>query len=234
MWWLWHDLRPVPDFKTISDLMRAGRDAEAEPALREQIRRAPHDGDLKIALARLLAARQDLAGCARVLHDVPSWWPKKAEASYREGHAHLMVNRARDAEAAWLAAIRLDPLHPAPPDVFHDAAYELLKLYATEDRWEDALPIIWRTYDEADPRDREVILIWRMRSELERVAPLEALPRLIRYHAADPADVEATRALARAEQALGRSAEAERLFREVVEARPDDPRGLARLPGDAP
>jgi tetratricopeptide (TPR) repeat protein len=223
-WWYWRDTRPVADAKSVANWMRNGRYAEAEPALRERLRRAPHDGEARINLARVLGARDDLRDCAGQLHLVPHWWPTKAEALYREGSVYLMLDRAKDAEAAWLEVVKDDPLHPAPPDVFHDATFELLKLYATEDRWDDAYPVLWRAYDEATSVDRSTLLTWRMRSELERVAPLEALPRLRRYVAASPDDLEALRALARDELALGRLDEADRHFRACLKGRPADPR----------
>ncbi len=61
----------------------------------------------------------------------------------------FMIDRAKDAEHAWLEVIKDDPLHPVSPDIFHDACQELLKLYAIEDRWEDAYPVIWTAYDRA-------------------------------------------------------------------------------------
>jgi tetratricopeptide (TPR) repeat protein len=223
--WYWLDARPIVAPRTIASWLRAGRHDEAESALRARLRRAPHDGEARLNLARVLGARQDLAGCVAALRQVPDWWPDKAEALYREGTVCLMLDRARDAEAAWLAVVKEDPLHPVRPDVFHDASFELMKLYATEDRWEDAYPVMWRAYDEATtPRDRETLLTWRLRSELERVAPLEALPRLQRFVAAVPDDAEALRALARAEQALGRADDADRDFAALRKLRPDDPR----------
>lgn len=223
-WWYWRDTQPLANLKTISDWLKHKQYDQAEPALRERLRRSPHDGEARITLARVLAARGDLAGCARQLHEVPSWWPKKAEALYREGSVYLMLDRAKDAESAWLAVVKDDPLHPVSPDIFHDAGLELLKLYATEDRWEDAGLVLWRAYDEATPDDRVTLLTWRLRSELERVAPLESIPRLQRYVTAAPDDWEALRALARAEQAVGRSDEAERHFQALLKGRPEDPR----------
>src|SRR5262249_6944573 len=175
--------------------------------LREHLRRAPHDGAARMMLARVLAARGDLAGCARELHQVPTWWPRKPEALYRAGQAYLRMDRARDAEAAWLAVIDAAPLHPADPAVFHDASQELLRLYAAEDRWDDAHVLLWKIYDLAAPADRPAVLAMRIRSELERIAPTASVPLLKRYVAADPADWEARRALANAERALGQRCE---------------------------
>jgi tetratricopeptide (TPR) repeat protein len=100
----------------------------------------------------------------------------------------------------------------------------LLKLYAIEDRWEDAYPVIWTAYDHALPYERPVLLVMRMRPELERVAHKDTIEILKRYVAAAPDDWEALRALARAERALGNPDEAARLFQACLKGSPDDVR----------
>ena len=146
-----------------------------------------------MTLARILAARGDLLACARELDACPYWSPQKAEALFREAQAYLAADRARDAEAALLAILDDDPLHPPDPGLYHDASQELLKIYAAEDRWEDAYGIIWKAYDHAAPPDRPLVLTMRLRCELERVAQSETVKVLRRYIAADPADFEALR-----------------------------------------
>ena len=190
-WWYWRATRPLADLRTIEIWIGNRQYGPARKELREHLRLAPHDGAARMMLARVLAAGGDLAGCTRELHQVPSWWPQKAEALYREGQAYLLLNRARDAEAALLAVIDADPPHPADPAVFHDASQELLSLYATEDRWDNAHVILWKVYDRATPAYRPTVLAMRIQSELERIAPTESVKLLKRYVAADPADWEA-------------------------------------------
>ncbi len=223
-WWYWRDTRPVADLRTIEGLIARQQFTQAEAALRERLRRAPHDGEIRMTLARALAARGDLLGCAKELHEVPFWWPKKAETLYREAQAYLMLNRAREAESALLAVIDSDPLHPPDPAVFHDASQELLKLYAMEDRWDDAHVILWKEYDRGSPEDRPMVLSMRMRCELERMAPTVSVELLKNYVAADPEDFEALRAMANAELSLGQGAEALRHMQACLKGRPDDPR----------
>lgn len=223
-WWYWRDTRPAADPRTIEAWIGRGDYAQAETALRERLRRAPHDGGLRMTLARVLAARGDLLGCARELGEVPYWWPKRAEAMFRSAQALLMADRARDAEAALLAILDADPLHPPDAGLYHDASQELLKIYAIEDRWEDAFPVIWKAFDHAAPADRPLMLTMRLRCELERVSPNETLKTLRRYVAADPMDFEALRAVANAELAVGQRAEALRNMEACVTGHPDDPR----------
>ncbi|MFI5454119.1 MAG: tetratricopeptide repeat protein [Isosphaerales bacterium] len=224
VWWYWRDNQPLPDLKTISGWISREQYPQAESALREYVRRSPHDGEARMMLARALGVRGDLLDCARQLHEVPYWWPQKAEALLREGQSYLTINRAKDAERAWLEAIKDDPLHPVTPDVLHDACQELLQLYAIEDRWEDAYPVIWVAYDHAAPVDQPILLAMRMRPELERVSQKESISLLTRYVAAAADDWEALRALARAELALGHHAEAARHFQACLKGRPDDVR----------
>ena len=111
-WWYWRDTRSLPDLKTVSDWMRHEQYVQAESVLREHLRRSPHDGEARMMLARALAGRGDLLGCARQLHEIPFWWPQKAEALLREGQSYFKIDRAKDAEAAWLER---DQGRPASP-----------------------------------------------------------------------------------------------------------------------
>jgi tetratricopeptide (TPR) repeat protein len=204
--------------------MDHGEYSQAELALREYLRRSPNDGEARMMLARVFATRGQLLNCARQLHQVPYWWPQKSEALYREGQSYLMVDRASEAEQAWLEVIKDDPLHPISPDVFHDACQELLKLYAVQDRWEDAYPVIWNGYDRAPESEKLNWLIMRMRAELERVGPKESIAQLRRYIAASPSDWDSLRAVAHAKLALGEHTDARRHFEACLKGRPDDVR----------
>jgi tetratricopeptide (TPR) repeat protein len=165
-----------------------------------------------------------MQGCALQLREIPFWWPTKAEAILHEGQAYLMTDRAKDAETCWLAVLKDDPLHPSPPDTMHTASQQLLELYATENRWDDAAEIIWETYDRTVPAEQLSLLGMRVKSELERLSPEATISQLERYVAADPTDWEARRALARAKLTLGRKEDADRDFRACLAGRPDDPR----------
>jgi tetratricopeptide (TPR) repeat protein len=224
IWWYWSARRPVPDLPVIETWIRNQQYDSARKALRDRLRRTPYDGAVRIMLARVLAAGGDLAGCTQELRQIPPWSPRKAEALYREGQIHLMRNRARDAEASLCAIIDDVPSHQADAAVYHDASQELLALYATEDRWEDAKVILWKIYHRLGPSYRPTVLALRVLSELERIAPSESVKRLRPYVTADPADWEARRALAKAELALGQHAEAFQDMRDCLDARPNDPR----------
>jgi tetratricopeptide (TPR) repeat protein len=222
VWWFVRDTRPVPELDSVVRLIALRRYDESDRALGEHLRRSPRDGAARMLLAQSLGARGDLLGCAEQLHRVPDWWPRKREALYLEGESFLKVDRARDAEAAWRACVEDDPLHPAPPGPRRAAAEGLIKLYAAQERWEEANEVAWRLFEAAAPADRPGLLILRLRTEVERIAPETRAARLRRYVAADPGDWTSRRGLARAELALGREAEAARQIRACLTARPDD------------
>jgi tetratricopeptide (TPR) repeat protein len=221
-WWSWAD-RPSVGVRTIDASIARGRSGDAERALRDLLRRSPDHGDARMELARLLGKRGDYLGCAGQLARVPYWWPSKAEARFLEGQSYRLVDRARDAEAAWEACVADDPLHPIAPRHFHAAARELIAHYVLEGRLVEARRTIWRAYDAAGRTDRPAILVMRMRAELERIAHEEAVARLRRFAAADPGDWEARRALALEEQLTGQEAAADREIAACLAARPADP-----------
>lgn len=224
VWWFIREGRPVPDLETAQRAIGRGDYREGERLLRERLRRRPRDATVMTALARARAGQNDLLGCARMLLQVPEWSSQKAEALYRAGQSLYQIDHAREAEAAWLELTHEDPLHPVPNELFLDASMELLKLYAVEDRWPDAYPVIWAAHDRTQGADQVGWLMSRMRPELERVAHTQAIPPLKRFLAADPADLEARRALARAELAIGSRPEAEAQFQECRKRAPDQVR----------
>ncbi len=224
VWWYLRDARPLADNQTMERWMARGAAERVLVEQREILRREPHNAEARIALGRALATSGRLLECARVLRSVPDWSPQHYDSLFRAAQAFLMVNRARDAEAVLKSILVADPLHPPEPGLYHDAGQELLKLYATEDRWEDAYPVIWQVFDRSAPADRPRALTMRVRSEVERVAPGQRREAVARYVAADPKDIEALRALANAELALQRREEAIQHMKECLQIRPDDPR----------
>ena len=90
-WWLGRDYWPIPDIKSVEQRIARGQHEDAMRALRAHLRRSPRDGQARMLLARSLAARGDLKGCANELHRVPNWWPSKREALYLEGESYLSV-----------------------------------------------------------------------------------------------------------------------------------------------
>ncbi|CAN5893750.1 hypothetical protein BH23PLA1_BH23PLA1_09570 [soil metagenome] len=221
--WLAWESRPLSDRPTIARAIRLDQLDTAEAALRARLRRSPHEGESRFLLARVLARRHDLLGCAEQLHHVPFWAPEKAEALYLEGESYQNAFHAPGAEAAWSQLIEIDPLHPPPSEFFSNACLNLAKLYLLQNRQEEAVAVIWRLYEAVEPRHHESILGVRFESELNRVRPDQAVVPLRRFVETVPEDGNSRRALALAEQAIGRSEEALRQIEACLSAQPDDP-----------
>ena len=129
---------------------------------------------------------------------------------------------ARDAEAAWKAALADDPLHPVPAANVTAAALELTKLYVLEGRDDEAREVLWRRYGLADSSGVQFFLAKLLRLDLDRAAPEDAAATLLNYVNATPDDWVAHRALARAEQSLGKRELASRDIKTCLRAQPND------------
>ena len=156
---------------------------------------------------------------------MPFWWPQKAEALFREGQANLMIDRAKDAETAWLAAVEDDPLHPRPRRSFTMLASSCSSFISPRTAGKTPTWFSGEAYGHASPVDHPSLLSMRIRSELERVAHEQAIVQLERLHRRGPHRLGSIRALARAEMAVGHPAEARRHFQDYVKAQPENPRG---------
>ncbi len=223
VWWYVRDTRPLPPLRSVAVWIDQQRYNEAEAALREHLRRFPHDHEARTLLARSLGARNQLLACAAQLHRVPEWSPNKRQCLYLEGVCYRQSNRARDAEATWRACIASDALRPRFDAYFKMAVEQIVDLDALEERWDDARNVIWMMYDAASPADRPDILILMLRTWIDRIDPNIAVERLRRIVAADPTDLPARRALAHAYELRGDSNEAAELVQSDLKSWPDDP-----------
>lgn len=222
IWLFLRDRGGVESLKNLRTLVDQRRYAEAVEGIRDRLRRSPHDDEARMLLARSLAGDRRMLECAEELRRVPFWSPRKPEARYLEGQALLEVGRAREAEAVLRICVENDPLHPTPDDLLRAATDQLIELYASESRWQDAQEVVWKIYDRANREDRAAALVMLLRTEIERIDPASTIERLRRYAQTDPSDFEARRALARAEQAVGREAEATATIEQCLKERPAD------------
>jgi tetratricopeptide (TPR) repeat protein len=224
-WWFWRDARPLVGLDVISQWMEQHREGEAEQALRRRLTHSPHDGEARALLAKLLAKRQDMLACARELHQVPFWWPDKGKWLIMEAGAFKECGRMSDAEGAWKAVVEDDPFHPVDPKFVTAAVRDLLELYAVEGRWDEAVKLIWISYDRTnDPVERERLLNMRLRTELDRIVPAVAAAQMEKYLAADPTDWEARRSLAKVKLALNLPEESRRHLDTCLQEQPENPR----------
>ena len=239
-WWWW-DARPVPPLKMVEPWIGVERElghrtvawwdvgdvprdnSGAISVLRRAVRKSPNDGEARLALGRALGAAKDFAGCVEQLRQVPFWSPRKPEAQFGEGMALLGLNRAREAEATFLAYLAVDPNHDTRRPNRVIVENKLWDIHAIEGRWDDARALAWRAYKDAEGRPGVQLKVLEVliRTHLEQSSPDAAVARLVPIVAADPADWEARRALARAYDAVARDLDAA--------GKPDDARGARGL-----
>jgi tetratricopeptide (TPR) repeat protein len=220
LWRLWSDLRPVPELRVAQGLIDGRKDREAETALREILDRSPDHGQARLMLAKLLGKRNDQLGCARELGRIPYWWPGKREAGFYEGEAYRQCDMLRTAERAFRSCTTDDPLRPIAPKLLIEASSQLIEIYAFEERWDDAVEVVWNAFGQSTPAEQPTILGMRIRLMLERMAPESVAPRMRAILTVDDGDIDARRALARAELALRHDEEADREIARCLQAEP--------------
>jgi len=219
------DAWPPAEPAAIARMLERNRLDDAEQALRDRLRRAPHEGESRLKLARILLRRGDMAASAAQFRLVPSWWPSKPEALYTEGQTAMAAGLAVQAEAAWRACLADDPLHPAPPRIFSASASELVRLLTLEGRPDEAITALWSISEGSPEGGRPSILrsIMDIRLRFGKFPTDPAsLATIQRLAEADPGDVAARLALARAFRALKKPDEALRWADSALAARPDD------------
>jgi Flp pilus assembly protein TadD len=221
-WWFLRDLRPAPDLRAIHALIQKKQYSDAEAALRELHRRSPEDGAVLMALGRVLAAQNRLAESGDVLLSVPKWWPTRGEALFLAGEAFNQAGLARKAEQAWSECAAFDPLHPTAEMFYLTAIESLIEIYAMQERWDEARVIAWSCIDRVAPDQRLNVIFMLLRTRVQRVVAEARIPKLKRFVAADPNDIESRLALARAEASIGNAEEAGRLLDFAMEQEPNN------------
>lgn len=234
-WWLWEG-RPPPDLKALGKLTDP---AQVESGLRRRLDASPHDGETRMRLAMHLATLNRPRESAEMLAQVPFFWPSKPLARDFEGRQWLLAGHAAKAERAFRAFLAVDPNHPQERPERFRCENDLIDLLRLEDRWDEVRELVWAIYDRSPPAARPGWVIQALRTRLERSSPTAALPRLRVYAEADPTDWRARRALARAAQAQGDIATADRESLDAVAANPldvaarRDRLGILKARGDA-
>ena len=201
--------------------------------MRERLRRSPHRWrGADDCWPRYWPGGATWPAAPRNCIEVPSWWPTKAEALYREGQVHLMIDRAKDAEAAGWRSPRTTRSIPGRTTSSTTPASSCSSSTRPRTAGKTAYVILWQ-------RVRK-----RHSGRLHADAPVDA--RAERDGARRPRrDDHPARALRgrgphrlgsplppwpAPSMALGRPAEAERHFRGLPEGPAGESPGLERLP----
>jgi len=211
--------RPPPDLKAIAKLTDP---SAVEAALKLRLARSPYDVETRRHLAMHYGQTNRPRESAEALALVPFFWPSKADALNFEGRQWLLAGYAAKAEQAFRAYLADDPNHPVDKPQRDKAEVALINVLSMEDRWDEVRELVWRIYDRVPPKDHREPTIMALRTRLERSSPAAALPTLRRYAEADPEDWQARRALARASQATGDPATADREGLAAIAAKPLD------------
>ena len=177
--------------------------------------------DLEAIRLRVGIAEQrgDLAAAARALAAVPDSVPESPSAHVRRGLILKELYRAREAEAAFRAALRLAPRLPEP-------RRELVALLGIERRADEQEKELWELHDRAGCP----IEALRLLAQSTVIIPPGTLAKtsdegavLERCLAADPDDSHLRPPLARFYRLRGETDAARRLLESWLRDHPDDP-----------
>jgi tetratricopeptide (TPR) repeat protein len=200
--WTWARPRPDPDHlldRAWADFY-SGRYDGAEDALKRRgdlVPPAATDWWLRAELAEV-RGRADEA--IESFGRIPDGEPFAAQARLRAGYIDLRRDRARDAEAALLHAVRLDPtLVAAHRELGYIAALQLRRAECRERM---------RVLSGLTTLDSPLVFVW-CQNDCGIWDPKEVSSRVGRFVAADPADRQSRLAWAEALRVLGRLADAE-------------------------
>lgn len=219
------------DENAVARLAAAGDFAGAEALLVGALEESKEDARAHFLLAQLLIDRTDVPRdridtelAARALRHVEraaaldpggSTVPRAEIWLYR-GKGLYQLRRWDEAEAAWRAALRVDPRVP-------EAGWSLLDLYYLEGRRDDARRLALRLFEvEPDPRDRAQLLLELVRQDAVPVSGESLVPQ---FEAAVAAEPDAVRSAIGLAQALIRTSDPDRglaILRGLTERRPED------------
>jgi tetratricopeptide (TPR) repeat protein len=217
--WLWRS-RPRPTLDGVDLLIAERRYDAVEARLLAYLRAYPRDPAARLLLARAAVERPDPKpelALGQVLGDPPADRRLAAEFKSAEGAARFYQRRFDAAEAAWLAALRLDAEVP-------EAGWGLLNLYALQGRTEDARRLGLRLFAvEPDPHDRVQLLLQLVRHDAHAIAADSVVHQLEPVVRANPGDFHSAVALGLAMVHTGRNDDALALLGRVVESHGQDP-----------
>ncbi|HEY2251300.1 MAG TPA: tetratricopeptide repeat protein, partial [Planctomycetaceae bacterium] len=214
----WHVFSHPSDVQLLQSAVRLTNLGKTEAAISlfdQILKRNPTESTALLYRGHLARESGDLAAAARFWSRVPDKPASLgAKARFLEGTLFLESHRARDAEAALLRALQLEP-------DYLQAHEQLLGLYVLQLR-ESGVHQELQAIRRIRPLQPDELyeLVFRM-----GIAPRRAMsipPALAKYIAADPGDVDSQVALARHSTNQQDVLEAMALLRHALSQRPDD------------
>jgi Flp pilus assembly protein TadD len=228
-WGAWGSLRSHPSLDGAIELAEAGRLEEAEARVRAYLAAGPNDVAANLLLAQILLKRPDPpstqgeqrgAGSAEVALDHlrrvrPVNRRMAVTLELCRGMALDRLLRFDEAEAAWLAALKVDLTAP-------EVGWNLLHLYYLQGREEEAHRLALRLYRvEPDPHDRALLLLELLRADARPPAPgsvVRLFKPVVQRH---PGDLQSAMALGLAQTRAGTIEEGIEQLRRVLRSHPD-------------
>ncbi|WP_435010351.1 tetratricopeptide repeat protein [Tundrisphaera lichenicola] len=211
---------PRPGLDGLDALLAMDRFDEVERRLNGYLAEHPESAQARVLMAQVALARPEnnprlaLEQLGKIATSDDSI---RAIVRLNEGKAYSSLGLLELAEAAWIDALRKDPLVP-------EAGWALLGLYYVEERREEArrLGLALHTI-EPDPKDRVQLLLELVRQDARPIVASEIIRTLepaVREH---PDEIKASEALARAYLRDNRPDEGLSILQRLVERSPDDP-----------
>ncbi|WP_422924095.1 tetratricopeptide repeat protein [Singulisphaera sp. PoT] len=184
--------RPAPTLDGLEPLLKARNFDAVERRLHEFLKSDPNNIRGNMLRAQVALDREDqdpdlaLESLAKIRPLNPAM---TAVIRLNEGKAFSALSRYDKAEAAWIEALRLDPLVP-------EAGWAVLGLYYVQGRREEAHKLGLALHaSEPDPRDRVQLLLELLRQDAQPLSAdsvITTLEPVVREH---PEDLHSTAAL---------------------------------------
>jgi tetratricopeptide (TPR) repeat protein len=226
---VWPWLRSIPSLDDAIALAGDGQLDAAEAKVRARLAADPDDGAAHLLMAQIILKRPDPPSSAAERSPSPSGRvalehlarvrPRNPTMAVMfhlaRGNALARVLRLDEAEAAWLAALRVDPAAA-------EVGWNLLSLYYAQSREEEARRLALRLYRvEPDLHDRASLLLELLRPDARPPAPgsvIKVFGPVLRHH---PGEFHSALALGLARTRANQVEEGIAQLRRVVQSHPD-------------
>jgi len=184
---------------------------EALQHLRQAFKLNPDDFQTGTAISQLLVATGQVAEAEKVVAQLLERAPDQRALNYNYAHILTKLGRGDESKRYLERAVLLDP-------TFGPAILQLVDIYQKENEWEKAAAVLQPLIDQ-DPVNidiqRQQAYLWLRSGNSEK-----ARDRLKNLVAADPKDLRSSYFLAEALSDLNEHAEAEKIYRSLLEKTP--------------
>ncbi|MBV9493296.1 MAG: tetratricopeptide repeat protein [Acidobacteria bacterium] len=190
-----------------------GKMDEALDHLRAAYKAYPNDLATGVAVSQLLVSSGRLADAEKLLAELLERAPDQRAINYNYAQVLTKLGRGNESKQYLERAVLLDP-------TFGPAVYQLLDIYQKENEWQKAAELLQPLVSD-DPLNldlqRQQAYFWLRAGNADKArASFDALTK------ADPKDTRAQFYLAESLSDLEQFAEADKIYRKLLEQTPDD------------